>query len=106
MITIPTQAVLPNWAMTTTLDGTTYRLEFLWNERAPAWFMTIATVDGTSLVSNLRVVVGFPFASRYRTLGGPRGALEAIDTSGKNIDPSRDDLGTRVQLVYTPEADL
>ncbi len=97
-----------------TLDGTTYTLEFRWNERAArtdavgnllagAWFMNVLDGEGVQpLMVGLQVVVDYPIAANVvsRT---PPGVFIAVDTGaaiGSGVDPGFDDLGNRVKLRY------
>lgn len=92
-----------------TLDGTLYTLEFRWNVRLGAWFMTVLDGEGTTpLLLGVRLVVDYPLAQNLvdRT---PPGYFLAVDTGasdGFGIDPGFDDLGSRVQLWYVPEAEI
>lgn len=98
---LPCQSTLPHFTFQCDLDGVTYGFEFEWNERVGAWFMSIYDVNGTPLLSSLRVVVGFPLAARSRYMTAmPPGAFVATDTSGQNQDPGLSDLGNRVQILY------
>lgn len=101
MILIPLQIGVPHYTMTTNLDSVTYKLRFDWNDRMAAWFLSIHTAVGEALVTGIRVVVSWPLTARFVARGVPPGLLEAIDTSGRGIDPGFEDLGTRVILAYT-----
>lgn len=92
-----------------TLDGVTYTLEFRWNERLGAWFMAVLDIEGTTAHQvGLRLVVDWPLGL-YHQGRQPSGVFIAIDTGapvGQGIDPGFDDLGSRVQLHYSPESDF
>lgn len=91
------------------LDGVTYSIEFRWNVRLGAWFMTVFDAEGiTPLIVGIRLVVDYPLAQNLvdRT---PPGYFLAVDTGaseGFGQDPGFDDLGSRVQLWYVPEAEI
>jgi hypothetical protein len=92
----------PWGSVTVKLDGTNYQFETHWNTRAGAWFMDILSEDGVVLRGGIKIVVGWPplTAYRYGVVGMPPGAITAVDTSGQYIDPTLDDLGSRVVLLY------
>ncbi len=89
-----------------TLDDVAYTLEFRWNVRLEAWFMSIFDSEGTTPIrTSIRLVANWMLAS-YNTGRTPPGAFVAYDTSGQGIDPGLADLGDRVQLHYLTAADL
>lgn len=93
-------STLPSFKFQCDLDGQTYGLQFVWNERFGAWFMSIFDVNDNPLICGVRVVVDFPLAFRSTLAGLFPGMLIALDTSGQHIDPGLNDFGTRVLLQY------
>jgi hypothetical protein len=106
MITLPTRTDLPRYNFRIVLDEKTFDMHFEWNDRAGAWFLDVYDAANELLVSGVRIVVGFPFLEKYLHLGVPNGLMQAIDTSGQDLEPGFADLGERVLLVYTPVAEL
>lgn len=104
-ILIPTRSD-PRYSIEVELDGATFFLDFEWNDRAESWFLDIADADRVLLLAGVRIVVGFPLINRYRDDRLPQGDLSAIVTSGDELDPKFSDLGDRVQLLYTPIAEV
>lgn len=106
-LTLPTlTGGTPHYSFRVSLDGGEYTLELHWNGRLEAWFLDITDVDGTVLESGIRVVVGWPLLARAVNEDMPPGQLVAVDTSGQDAEATLNDLGGRVQLVYTEAADL
>lgn len=104
---IPTgNGTTPFFDLQVVLDEVTYTLEFRWNERLGAWFMSMFDAQGTTpLMVGKRLVVNF-IIGKYDT-GRPIGGMFiAYDTSGAGLDPAFEDLGSRVQLIYATAADL
>lgn len=91
------------------LDEVTYTLEFRWNVRLGAWFMNVLDVEGEiAHLIGVRVVVDYPLA-QHLVDRQPPGYFIALDTGaaeGEGQDPGFDDLGSRVQLWYVPEAEI
>lgn len=91
------------------LDDVTYTIEFRWNVRLEAWFMSVLDAEGqVPYIVGQRCVVdyGIPQHLTQRT---PPGLFLFIDTgaaTGEGVDPGFDDLGSRVQLLYVPEDEL
>lgn len=82
------------------LEGRTYTVELRWNARSAAWYLTLRDAAGAILVAGRKVVLGAGLLGRSPAPGLPPGGIVAIDTSGADLDPGRNDLGTRVALVY------
>lgn len=106
MLGIPLRSDLPFFDVQVPLDGVTYTLEFRWNVRAAAWFMTVLDEQAeTVLMAGLKLVLG-AFIGLEQTGRQPPGVFLMLDTSGTNVDPGVDDLGDRVRLEYLTAADL
>lgn len=103
---IPLRSDLAAFDLQVVLDGLTVTLDFRWNTRALAWWMTVLNDEAdTVLVGNTRVTVDFP-QNAYLTGREPPGLFIFVDTSGQGRDPGLTDLGNRVQLTYTSAEEL
>jgi hypothetical protein len=96
----PTRVDLPAYEYSIQLDGITYILRFLYNDRMERWTISISNAAGVLLVGNVPVEVNYPLFDRYKVDGLPAGTLFAYDTKNTNEDPTRYDLGDRVRLYY------
>lgn len=106
---IPIENPTPHFSQVVTLDGVRYRLFFDWSERAQSWSLSVESADtGERLASGVAVLVSVPLLNRYTGAPVPPGLLEAIDTSSpyRGEDPGFADLGARVQIAYTPIAEV
>lgn len=91
----------PDTEQVYSLDGANYVFRFRYNERAGAWFLDVATEDGTTLVTGRKVVVSWIIAGLRETSASMMpGHVFALDTSATDTDPTLDDLGTRVAIYY------
>ena len=107
MLIIPTRNDLPHYRETVELDGVTYGLEFYWNTRALAWFLSIwDSAFTTPILTSRRITVDGQLLGRFKIAGLPPGEIMAADQSGTKVEPSLADLGARVVLTYTPAAEL
>lgn len=106
-LTIPSgDGVTPFFDLQVTLEDVTYTLEFKWNVRLSAWFMSIYDEQGTTpILVGLRLVANWLLGS-YNTGAQPPGAFMAFDTSGQGLDPDFAALGDRVQIVYFTSTEL
>lgn len=82
------------------LDDVIYTLLFQWNHRGQSWFLSISKLDGTPVVSGVRVVADTPLLRYCSHPDKPKGELVALDTSGAGQDPGLTDFGSRVLLMY------
>lgn len=105
-IILPTRTDYPHYEFEIDLEDVTFIFEFMWNGRDEAWYMSIFDVTKTPLLSGRKVVLGFPLLSRFRDPRLPKGEINAIDTTGSNIEPGLSDLGARVRLLYEPSTTL
>lgn len=107
MIIIDISNITPRFTQSVDLDGVSFLLSFEWNDRDSTWSLNVANSEAVPLVSGVGLRVGLPLLNQYRGVAGlPAGALEVIDTSGADLDPGFADLGDRVQLAYTPIAEI
>lgn len=98
-----TRKDLPAYFYTVTLDGQQYRLDYTYNTRMGKWFLKVSDVQGNALIEPVPVVATWPLFNRFQRGTLPPGTLFAFDTSGKNEDPGRFDLGDRVRMLYIEE---
>lgn len=97
---------LPFFDLQAVLDGVTYTLQFRWNVRLGAWFVTVLDGEGaTVIVGDTALRVAFPL-NAYFTGRQPPGAFVLMDTAGAGVDPGLVDLGQRFKLVYFTAAAL
>lgn len=90
-----------------TLDGVTIGLRLWWNARAGRWIVDIEDASGAEVASGIGLALGVSLWARFGARSTlPPGALLAVDTSGAGLEAGRDDLGTRVLLLYYDAAEL
>jgi len=107
MLTITLPQGLAFYDQRVELDGTTYVLDFAWNERGRSWFLTVNTADGAPIVSGLAVVSNWPLLRRFKYKPElPGGELVAVDLTGTYDAAGYTDLGTNVQLTYFTAAEV
>lgn len=102
---IPTSSD-PDYEQVTTLDGTTYRLRFIWNQRSEFWTLNLYDVEGDPIVTGIKIVNDIDLLKRQTKDTIPPGAIVAIDTNDTGVPPGLEDLGSRILLVYYEESEL
>jgi hypothetical protein len=101
IIEIPTQQNLSAWEQRTTLDGSDYLLNFAWNGREAAWYLSFSDAAGVPLVTGIKLVSNRPLLNRFRYVQGlPPGNVMAVDLSGQIAQAGYTDLSAGVSLVY------
>ncbi|MCC6811354.1 MAG: hypothetical protein IT381_28250 [Deltaproteobacteria bacterium] len=82
------------------LDGETFRLLSRYNERVDSWFLSLYDAEGNAIHTGRRVTVGNLMFPWLVSADRPSGQLIAIDSEDEDVDPGRDELGTRVVVYY------
>lgn len=100
---LPLRSDLASYSFRTELDGKFYTWRFSWNTRMQKWFYDILTEDEVPILMGQPVFVNFAVSKRFKQKELPRGSWFFFDTSNKAIDPDRNDLGSRVILIYEDE---
>jgi hypothetical protein len=100
VINLPLRNDLAHFDFTIALDGTTYRFLFRWNSRGEAWYLSCSLEDDTPVFAGVKVVIGFPLASRCKHEQRPPGLLVAFDSDEQQVAPGLTDLGARVRILY------
>lgn len=105
---IPVASLNAASSQTITIDETVYRLTFNFNVRCQLWSMTIAEQDGTPIVSGIALLPQVDLLERHRDERLPRGRLFALDVLEGNraSRPTRNDLNTKLVLVYLTEEEV
>lgn len=94
------------YSQRTILDGREYQLSFHWNQRASAWYLSIADENGVAIASGIRLVVDWPVTRWLVAENAPAGVISVFDLTRSQIEATISDLGTRVAVLYTPAAEV
>lgn len=97
---IPIDATRLNYTQVVELNGVNYSMNFRWNDRAAAWFLTLSDAAGNVLVGGQKLTVDW---IQFQTNLDPRlplGRLALVDTTQAGIEATADNFGTDVVLLY------
>jgi hypothetical protein len=101
------------WTQTTSFDGTAYTLRFAFNQRAACFYLDIATVDGTPVVSGVKLVCNWSLLKKCASPLRPPGRLYVVSNTSDESPPGLSDLAStsiggtgRCVLVYLPVANV
>jgi hypothetical protein len=101
ILQIPVQKDIAFWEQRTPLDDTDFRLSFAWNDRAQAWFLSIADLDGEPIISGIKLISNQPLLKKYRWDDRvPLGEIFVVDYFEKIDCPNFTDLNENVFLLY------
>lgn len=103
---IPIDSTVGASRFQTVLDGTRYLFEFRFNARGQYWVFDIYTEQNEAIVCGVKVLLGVNLIGLYQDTRLPSGVLFAVDLDGNGSPIEMNDLGGRVVLTYTPEAEL
>lgn len=107
MIEIPTEfAGESHVELRIALTGRDYVLTFDWNQRDGHWFLSIATPDGTPIISGVKLVANHRLLQGRLEALRPPGEIMVLDLLEPAIDPGFADLGVRHTLNYFESSEL
>lgn len=96
-----------NFTQETVLDGTPYRLVFIWNARGSLWTVSFYDLAENPIVQGIPVRVDQELFGQYHAEAMPPGQLYAADATGRLTEITRNDIAEGLaQLVYVPEAEV
>lgn len=92
---------------TVNLEGSDFALTFTYNQREDAYYLSIATTDGTDLAVGVKVVANWPLLHKYATTGLPPGEMFAFSSTADISPPGLGELGEgqRCTLYYLTRAE-
>lgn len=109
MLSITTIQGASAYSQRVVLDGETFVLEFNWNGREGAWYMTVSDAEGVALLASRKLSTNSPVLGRFRfVVGLPKGEIYPIDLSNTLDYAGYADLGENrgVRLLYITAAEM
>ncbi len=107
MILVPVQQNISAWSQRVSFDGVDYQLDFAWNGRSNAWFISLLDIAGNPLVLSVKLVSNRPLFRRFHHIPGvPPGELVSFDGS-KTIDcAGYSQLNNGCDVIYITAAEV
>lgn len=105
-IRIPLTSAQPAYLETVEIDGTTYRLNVVWNTRTEAWYLDFLEANETAIILGQKLTSGWLPWARFADSRLPQGAVAVVDTIAQNQKPGREELGVSATLVFATQAEL
>lgn len=99
---LPTPDGYPFVDQRVALGGATYTIHWSWNERDGAWYFGLDDPNGRALVASVRVVLNVDLLASAVADPDlrPPYPIVTYDPTGSGVEPTREDLGTRVKVLY------
>lgn len=99
--TLPIRAGVPAFRFRTDLDDTTFEFVFTFNGRLEVWTMDILDENGNELIRGIPIHVRQLLLKNYQhNLELPQGRLAAINLVDANVNPTFENFGEDVLLLY------
>lgn len=103
---IPIQVGDASFKIRTILEDIQLVMKFDWNGRDTKWNVSIYDTSENPLVLGLPLNINTELLARFEIVGLPPGLMMLFDSSGKNEEAGRDDLGDRCKLIYLTSDEL
>jgi len=103
---LPTSTILPYYENEVELDGVEYRLEYRYNDRDDAWYLTIRDAEDTLLRAGIRIVNSWQLLRLWAEATRPAGEIVSVNQGKVEAPPTLQQLGAEVVLNYLDEAEV
>ncbi len=90
----------PSFQQRVQLDGQSYYLSMVLNERTDRWHFSLADSTNTPIIEGKRMLPGRDLLRGVSSPLKPPGMLMTVDFSGKDTVATFENLGVEVFLVY------
>ena len=107
VLQLPTSTTVPFYVFEIELDGVLFRLQFKFNQRDQAWFLSILDTNDNQLRSGIRVVSDWTLLRLWQEIDKkPAGEMMAV-AQGTIARPALiNELGSDVVMTYLDAAQI
>lgn len=95
-----------NYTLAVPVDSQELFFDVRWNSRDSAWYLDIREDDDSVIALNVKLVLGAQIGRYTQHDFFNTHKILVVDTSGSDVDPGFDDLGTRVLVVIQNTTNL
>ena len=103
---IPTVSDVPFYEFEVELDGTEFKLEFRFNDRDDAWYMSMLDIDDVLLRGSIRIVLSWDLLRLWAEATRPDGEIISVNQGKILAPPTLNQLSEEVVLSYIDAADV
>lgn len=97
---IPVRSDIPSYEFKTDLENVLYNFSIRWNERMATWIMDIGDEQGVIIVGGIPLLTGINILGPYKNELLPPGLFVVYDETGENRNPTRENFGVDIKLLY------
>ena len=105
-VEVPTTSIHERYKQQVELESENFIMRIRYNKRAQAWFVDLFDTDNNAIVFGRRAVIDWPIYQQFRHLATPNGFTKFVDTTNTKVEAGRNELGTRVVMLYTDRDDI
>jgi len=100
LIELPINSNAGNYNFRTQLEGTDYIFRFHYSTRAVCWYMDVKDSNNNPLVMGIKMAVSIELLASFKHLAIPQGILIAFNLQSQYEQPTRNNFGTEIRLLY------
>jgi Domain of unknown function (DUF6983) len=102
---IPVRSDIYSYTQKTAIEGIVYTLGLRYNARMERWVLDIMDASGVMLLAGVKLLVDIPLTYRFNgsIISLPAGQFMIVDETGARRNPTRDDLGDDIKLIYVED---
>jgi len=97
---LPTSTDVPYYEFEVELDDVEFKLEFRYNDRDDAWYMTVLDPEDVVLRAGIRVVLSWALLRLWADTTRPGGDIISVNQGSVLVPPTLTQLGAEVVLNY------
>jgi len=99
---VPLRTDIYAYTQKTTIEEVVYTLGLRYNARMERWVLDIMDAAGEMLLAGVKLLINYPLTRRFvgSIEGLPEGHFMIVDETGQERNPTRDDLGDDIKLIY------
>lgn len=103
---IPNSVDVPYYEFEIDLDGVEFKLQFQYNDRDDAWYLSVLDTDDTMLRAGIKVVNSWSLLRLWASESAPAGDIVSVSQGDLSAPPTLNQLGAEVLLQYLDEAEI
>jgi hypothetical protein len=100
-VVIEINNINPSFRQRVQLDGNFYDMLLDWNERDTCWLLSFYSLDGSPIVTGIKLVINYELLRQHKVNGMPAGSLVLLPVKDTIAFCGYEDLGFNCKLIYT-----
>lgn len=96
---LPIDSSESDYTIDLSIDYKLYRFNIYWNPRGEFWVIMILD-SNYDIIAVSKIVTNYPLFFRSSDKRLPQGIFWVVDTTEKGLEPTRDNLGSEILIIY------